>query len=96
MRDQRVELARLRDELQGVRAEEQDAKLKLARIEGERQAEIERTSRERRTAEFKQNLLRFGALKQTERGTVVTLPNRFGLARAVRIWQLKLHQLLNP
>lgn len=74
LRDQRVELARLRDELQGVRAEGQDAKLRLARIEGERQAETERLSREQRTAELKQALLRFGNVKETARGTLITLP----------------------
>lgn len=73
LRDQRVELARLRDELQGVRAEEQNAKVKLARIEGERQAELERTSRERRASELKQSLLRFGSVKEIERGTLITL-----------------------
>jgi outer membrane protein OmpA-like peptidoglycan-associated protein len=39
LRDLRTEVARMRDELQSARAEGEDAKVKLARIEGERAAE---------------------------------------------------------
>ena len=35
LRDARTEIARLRDELQTVRADSEDAKVRLARIEGE-------------------------------------------------------------
>lgn len=74
LRDQRSELARLRDELQTVRAEGEDAKVKLARIEGERKADETRQAQEQRAQQMKQTLLRFGAVKETERGTVLTLP----------------------
>jgi outer membrane protein OmpA-like peptidoglycan-associated protein len=67
-------LARLRDELQTVRAEGEDAKVKLARIEGERKADETRQAQEQRAQQMKQTLLRFGAVKETERGTVLTLP----------------------
>lgn len=75
LRDLRVEVARLRDELATVRSEGDAAKLKLARFEGERQAEdarreAERREQERRTAEatLKQNLGQFGTVKETPRG----------------------------
>ncbi|MCU1265097.1 MAG: hypothetical protein JWM21_1415 [Acidobacteria bacterium] len=75
LRDLRVEVARLRDELAGVRTEGDAAKLKLARFEGERQAEdarhdTERRDQERRTSEatLKQSLGQFGTVKETARG----------------------------
>lgn len=75
LRDLRVEVARLRDELATVRSEGDAAKLKLARYEGERQAEelrreAERRDQERRASEaaLKQNLGQFGTVKETARG----------------------------
>ncbi|MDQ2855796.1 MAG: hypothetical protein M3R68_05670, partial [Acidobacteriota bacterium] len=75
LRDLRVEVARLRDELATVRSEGDAAKLKLARYEGERQAddarrEAEKREQDRRTAEatLKQNLGQFGTVKDTPRG----------------------------
>ncbi len=75
LRELRVEVARIRDELATVRAEGDAAKLKLARFEGERQAEDvrrenERRDQERRAAEAtrKQNLGQFGTVKETARG----------------------------
>ena len=65
-------VARLRDELQAVRAEGDAAKLKLARLEGERQSEdarreAERREQERRAAEvtLKQTLGQFGTVRDT-------------------------------
>ena len=81
VREQRVEIARLRDELQTLRAESDTAKLKLARLEGEKQAETdrveaERLAQERRVAEvnLKQNLAKFGAVKETATGFRLVLP----------------------
>ena len=88
LRDLRSEVARLRDELQATRAEAEDAKIKLARLEGERKAEEERRAaeEERRAAErraqqqreaaaiLKQTLARYGTLRETERGLVLLLP----------------------
>jgi outer membrane protein OmpA-like peptidoglycan-associated protein len=75
LRELRVEVARLRDELATVRTEGDAAKLKLARFEGERQAEdsrreAERREQERRASEaaLKQNLGQFGTVKETARG----------------------------
>jgi outer membrane protein OmpA-like peptidoglycan-associated protein len=81
IREQRVEIARLRDELQAVRSEGESAKLKLARIEGEKQAEDARREAERREQEriaaqatLKQTLSKFGVLKETASGFQLVLP----------------------
>lgn len=81
LRDVRTEQARLRDELQTVRAEGDDAKIKLARIEGEKQAEESRRTGERRAADqrvamdsLKQALLRYGAVRDSGRGMLLVLP----------------------
>src|SRR6185369_966785 len=72
LREKRVEIAQLRDELQTLRAESETAKVKLARLEGEKQAETDRVEAERRTQErraaeanLKQTLSKYGALKET-------------------------------
>ena len=51
LRDARTEIARLREEIQTVRAESEDAKVRLARIEGERQAEQARQTAETRAVQ---------------------------------------------
>ena len=80
LRDARTEVARLREELQTMRAESEDAKIRLARIEGERQAEEVRRVSEKRVADqragaenLKQALAKFGAVRQTDRGLVLVL-----------------------
>jgi outer membrane protein OmpA-like peptidoglycan-associated protein len=81
VRELRTEVARLRDELQTVRAEGEDAKVKLARIEGERAAEEARKANEQRAEQqrataisLKQTLTRYGTVRETTRGLVLTLP----------------------
>jgi outer membrane protein OmpA-like peptidoglycan-associated protein len=81
VRDLRTEVARLRDELQTVRAEGEDAKVKLARIEGERAAEAARRDNEQRAEQqrvnastLKQTLSRYGTVRETSRGLVLVLP----------------------
>jgi outer membrane protein OmpA-like peptidoglycan-associated protein len=81
VREQRVELARLRDELLTVRSEGETAKIKLARLEGERQAENARRDAEQREQErvaaqatLKQTLSKFGALKEKAAGFQLVLP----------------------
>jgi outer membrane protein OmpA-like peptidoglycan-associated protein len=81
LRDLRTEVARLRDELQTVRSEGEEAKVKLARIEGERAAEEARRANEQRVeqaranaANLKQTLARYGTVRETSRGLVLTLP----------------------
>lgn len=93
LRDLRSEIARLRDELQTVRSESDEARIRLARIEGERSAEVarrtaeERVSRQREAASaLKQTLLRFGTVRETERGLVLVLPeNLWTGARAAEL-----------
>src|ERR1051325_10763301 len=51
LRDARTEIARLRDEIQTVRADAEDAKVRLARLEGEKQAEDSRRTAEKRAAD---------------------------------------------
>src|SRR5258705_808649 len=48
LREKRVENAQLRDELQTLRSDSEAAKVKLARLEGEKQAETDRVEAERR------------------------------------------------
>lgn len=81
VREQRMEIARLRDELQAVRSEGEAARLKLARLEGEKLAEearrqAERDEQERRAAEatLKQTLGKYGVVKETARGFQLVLP----------------------
>ena len=51
LREKRVEIAQLRDEVATLRSEGEAAKLKLARFEGEKQAETARIEAERRATE---------------------------------------------
>jgi outer membrane protein OmpA-like peptidoglycan-associated protein len=81
LREKRVEIARLRDENQALRAESDAAKLKLARLEGEKDAEnarieAERKAVERRNAEatLKATLAKYGTVKETATGFRLILP----------------------
>jgi outer membrane protein OmpA-like peptidoglycan-associated protein len=81
LREKRVEIAQLRDEIATLRSESEAAKLKLARFEGEKQAETARIEAERRTAEkrtaeanLKETLSKYGTLKETATGFRLTLP----------------------
>jgi outer membrane protein OmpA-like peptidoglycan-associated protein len=80
LRDARTEIARLREELQTVRAEGEDAKVRLARLEGEKQAEDVRRGSEKRVADqraafenLKQALTRFVAVRDSNRGMTLVL-----------------------
>jgi outer membrane protein OmpA-like peptidoglycan-associated protein len=81
LRDARSEISRLREELAQARTEGEEAKIKLARLEGERSAEqsrvqaVERVEQQRASAAtLKQTLAGFGTVRETERGIVLTLP----------------------
>jgi outer membrane protein OmpA-like peptidoglycan-associated protein len=81
VREQRVEIARLRDELQQLRSDSEAAKIKLARLEGEKQAEAarleaEKRAQDRRAAEatLKETLAKYGTLKETAAGFRLVLP----------------------
>ena len=80
LRDARTEIARLRDEIQAVRADSEDAKVRLARLEGEKQAEDARRATEKRVADqraasatLKQALARFGTVRDGARGMTLVL-----------------------
>lgn len=80
LREQRIEISRLRDELQTVRAEGDNAKVKLARLEGEKQAEDARkqalqSEQDRRAAQasLRQTLSKYGTVKETSRGFQLVL-----------------------
>lgn len=80
LRDARTEIARLRDEMQAVRADAEDSKVRLARIEGEKQAEDARRATEKRAADqraaietLKQSLSRFGTVRDSSRGLTLIL-----------------------
>lgn len=82
LRELRNENARLRDELSSVRTEGDSARLKLARIEGERAAEQARAEAQRRAAQqqealssLKSSLARFGTVRETAQGLVLVLPD---------------------
>ena len=82
LRELRNENARLRDELSQVRTEGDAARLKLARMEGERAAEQAREEAARRAAQqqealasLKSSLARFGTVKETAQGLVLVLPD---------------------
>ena len=87
IREQRIEIARLRDELQTVRTEGETAKVKLARLEGEKQAEenrriAEQNAQARKIAEanLKQTLAKFGVVKESTRGLQLVLPESIWVA----------------
>jgi outer membrane protein OmpA-like peptidoglycan-associated protein len=80
----REENGRLRDEIARLRADAEDAKTRLARAEGEKVAiekqreQDERASRLRESVPvLMQSLKPFGAVRQTERGIVLTLPETY-------------------
>jgi outer membrane protein OmpA-like peptidoglycan-associated protein len=86
LRDSRTEVARLRDELRTVRADAEDAKLRVARMEGEKQADQARLAADKRAADLKaatdnlkQSLSRFLTLRETNRGMTLVLPESLWL-----------------
>jgi len=81
LREKRVEIAQLRDENQALRSESESAKVKLARFEGEKEAETARVEAERKAAErrsaeanLKETLAKYGTLKETATGFRLVLP----------------------
>ncbi|HEV3467743.1 MAG TPA: OmpA family protein [Pyrinomonadaceae bacterium] len=82
LRELRAEVARLREEVQEARASGEEAKVKLARIEGERAAEQARVEAEQRVTRqrellggLKAALARFGTVRETAAGLVLVLPD---------------------
>src|SRR3954469_6976512 len=80
LRDSRTEVARLRDEMRTVRADAEDAKMKLARMEGEKQADQARVAADKKAADLKAateslkaSLSRFLTVRETNRGMTLVL-----------------------
>jgi outer membrane protein OmpA-like peptidoglycan-associated protein len=80
LRDARTEVARLRDEMQTVRADADDAKIRLARMEGEKQAEQARVAADKKAADLKvatdnlkRSLSRFLTVRENNRGMTLVL-----------------------
>ena len=80
LRDARTEIARMREEVRTTRADAEDAKIRLARIEGEKQAEDARRNEDKRAADqraaaetLKQALARFGTVRNGSRGMTLVL-----------------------
>ncbi len=93
LRELRSEVARLREEIRATRDESEEAKVRLARMEGERSAERSRLAAEQHAAKqrdalimLKSNLARFGAVRETAQGIVLVLPDALWAgARAVEL-----------
>ncbi|HEX8354284.1 MAG TPA: OmpA family protein [Pyrinomonadaceae bacterium] len=104
LREMRGENARLRDELASVRTEGEAARLKLARIEGERAAEQARAEAARRTTQqqealssLKSSLARFGTVRETAQGLVLVLPDAvWAGARAAELTPKALATTVDP
>lgn len=80
----REENARLREEIGKLRSESEDAKTRLARAEGEKIAVERQREQDERASRLRENmpvlmqsLKPFGAVRQTERGIVLTLPETY-------------------
>jgi outer membrane protein OmpA-like peptidoglycan-associated protein len=82
--DLRAENQRLRDEIARLRSESESARLQLTRIETEKQVLESQRAAEQRNARLRanvpiliQSLKQFGAVRETERGITVVLPESF-------------------
>lgn len=80
----RAENAKLRDDLLRARSESEDAKVRLARYEGEKQVIDVQRDRDARLVRLKSNvplliqsLKPFGEVRQTERGVILTLNDSY-------------------
>jgi outer membrane protein OmpA-like peptidoglycan-associated protein len=80
----REENARLREEIGKLRSDAEDAKTRLARVEGEKIAVEKQREQDERASRLRENmpvlmqsLKPFGAVRQTERGIVLTLPETY-------------------
>lgn len=84
VKELRDELGRVREELGRVKLEQQNDKQKLEQIENEKREAQQQQEQQNKLAQFQanqglllQNLKQFGAVRQTERGIVLTLPENF-------------------
>jgi outer membrane protein OmpA-like peptidoglycan-associated protein len=86
VKDLKNENTQLRQELSAAKAEAEEAKVKLARMEGEKQATDKQQEQATRLSRLEasqtalmQSLKRFGTVTKNERGIVLTLPENLWL-----------------
>ncbi len=84
VRELRDELGKLREEMGRIKVEQQTDKQKLEQYENEKRAAQQQVEQQNRVAQFQSNqgallqsLRQFGAVRQNERGIVLTLPENF-------------------
>jgi outer membrane protein OmpA-like peptidoglycan-associated protein len=84
IKDLRDELGKLREELGKIKVEAQTDKQRLEQIENEKQAAQQQQEQQNKLAQFQQNqgilmqnLKQYGAVRQSERGIILTLPENF-------------------
>jgi len=84
VRELREELGRVREELGRIKVEQQNDKQRLVQFENEKREQQQQIEQQTRVAQFQanqgallQNLRQFGAVRQTERGIVLVLPENF-------------------
>jgi outer membrane protein OmpA-like peptidoglycan-associated protein len=84
VKELRDELGRLREEVGRLKVEAQNDKQKIAQYENEKRDAQQQAEQQNRVAQFQanqgvllQNLKQFGAVRQNERGIVLTLPENF-------------------
>ena len=84
VRDLRDELGKLREEMGRIKLEQQNDKQKIQQYENEKRDAQQQIEQQNRVAQFQanqgvllQNLKQYGAVRQTERGIVLTLPETF-------------------
>lgn len=84
IKDLRDELGKVREELGKIKVEQQNDRRKLAQYEEEKRRQQEQIEQQNRVELFQanqgvllQNLKQFGAVRQTERGIILVLPENF-------------------
>ena len=84
VKELRDELGKLREELGKIKVESENDKKRIAQYESEKQAAQQQVEQQNRVAQFQanqgillQNLKRFGAVRQSERGIILILPENF-------------------
>jgi outer membrane protein OmpA-like peptidoglycan-associated protein len=90
IKDLRAENTQLREDLRKAKNDSEDAKVRLARLEGEKQAMTQQQEQANRLNRLQanqtvlmQSLKRFGTVTKDERGIVLTLPENWWLGTRV-------------
>lgn len=96
IRELRDELGKLREELGRIKVEQQNDKQRIQQYENEKRDAQQQVEQQNRVAQFQQNqvlllqsLKQFGAVRQNERGIVLTLPESFWTSARVSSFAAK-------